>query len=59
MDLTATDCADLSDVSVCSINTIYLRLRKHMAEQCEKISPLGAELEAYESYSASPGSPDA
>ena len=46
----ATDCAELSDVSVCSINTIYLRLRRRMFEQCEKVSPLGGELEAEESY---------
>ena len=50
MDLTATDCAQLSGVSLRSINTIYLRLRKRMAEQCEKTSPLGGELEADESY---------
>ena len=50
MDLTATDCAELSGVSVRSINTIYLRLRKRMAEQCEKVSPLSGELEADESY---------
>jgi len=50
MDLTATDCAELSGVSVRSINTIYLRLRGRMAEQCEKVSPLGGELEADESY---------
>ena len=50
MDLTATDCAELSGVSVRSINTIYLRLRRRMAEQCEKVSPLGGELEADESY---------
>ncbi len=50
MDLTATDCAQLSGVSVRSINTIYLRLRRRMAEQCEKVSPLGGELEADESY---------
>ena len=50
MDLTATDCAKLSGVSVRSINTIYLRLRGRMAEQCEKVSPLGGELEADESY---------
>ena len=50
MDLTATDCAELSSVSVRSINTIYLRLRRRMAEQCEKVSPLGGELEADESY---------
>ena len=46
MDLTATDCAELSGISVRSINTIYLRLRRRMAEQCEKISPLRGELEA-------------
>ena len=50
MDLTATDCAELSGISVRSINTIYLRLRRRMAEQCEKISPLRGELEADESY---------
>jgi len=50
MDLTATDCAELSGVSVRSINTIYLRLRKRLAEHCEKVSPLGGELEADESY---------
>ena len=50
MDLTATDCAELSSIAVRSINTIYLRLRKRMAEQCEKVSPLGGELEADESY---------
>lgn len=32
------------------INTIYLRLRKRMAEQCEKVSPLSGELETDESY---------
>ena len=50
MDLTATDCAELSGVSVRSVNAIYLRLRSRMAEQCEKVSPLGGELEADESY---------
>ena len=50
MDLTATDCAELNGISVRSINTIYLRLRRRMAEQCEKISPLRGELEADESY---------
>ena len=50
MDLTATDCAELSGVSVRSINTIYLHLRRRMAEQCKKVSPLGGELQADESY---------
>lgn len=50
MDLTAADCAELSGVSLRSINTIYLRLRQRMAEQCEKVSPLDGKLEADESY---------
>lgn len=50
MDLTASDCAELSGISMRSINTIYLRIRRRLAEQCEQISPLGGELEADESY---------
>ena len=50
MDLTATDCAELSGVSVRSVNTIYLRVRRRLAEHCEQVSPLGGELEADESY---------
>lgn len=50
MDLTATDCAELSGVSVRSVNTIYLRVRRRLAEYCEQVSPLGGELEADESY---------
>ena len=50
MDLTATDCAELSGISVRSVNTIYLRVRRRLAEHCEQVSPLGGELEADESY---------
>ena len=50
MYLTATDCAELSGVSVRSVNTIYLRVRRRLAEHCEHVSPLGGELEADESY---------
>ncbi len=50
MDLTATDCAELSGLSVRSVNTIYLRVRRRLAEYCEHVSPLGGELEADESY---------
>ena len=46
----ATDCAELSSVSVRSINTIYLRVRRRLAEHCETTSPLCGELEADESY---------
>lgn len=42
MDLTATDCAQLSGVSVRSINSIYLRLRRRMAVECETSLPPSA-----------------
>jgi transposase len=50
MDLTATDCAELTDLSVRSVNSIYQRIRRRLAQQCEQVSPLGGELEADESY---------
>jgi transposase len=50
MNLTATDCTELSGVSVRSVNTIYLRVRRRLAEHCEQVSPSGGELEADESY---------
>ena len=50
MDLTATDCAELAGLSVRSVNSIYQRVRRRLAQQCEQVSPLGGELEADESY---------
>jgi transposase len=50
LDLTATECAALSGVSLRSINSIYLRMRERMAEWCFQRSPLCGELEADESY---------
>jgi transposase len=50
MDLTATDCAELTGLSVRSVNGIYQRIRRRLAQQCEQVSPLGGELEADESY---------
>lgn len=50
MDLTATNCAELSGISVRSVNSIYLRIRARLAQYCEQVSPLGGELEADESY---------
>ena len=40
MDLTASDTAKLTNISVRSINTIYIRLRKKIAAQCEEIFAL-------------------
>ena len=50
MDLTATDCAELTGLSVRSVNSIYQRIRRRLAQQCEQVSPLGGELETDESY---------
>jgi transposase len=50
MDLTATDCAELTGLSVRSVNSIYQRIRRRLAQLCEQVSPLGGELEADESY---------
>ena len=50
LDLTATECAALTGISLRSINTIYLRMRVRMAQWCAARSPLAGELEADESY---------
>ena len=50
LDLTATECAALTGISLRSINTIYLRMRVRMAQWCAAQSPLAGELEADESY---------
>ena len=50
MDLTATDCAELSGVAVRLINDIYLRVHHWLGEHYQTISPLGGELGADEPY---------
>lgn len=50
MDLTATDAAELTGLSVRSVNPIYLKLRQRIAEHCEAQSPLRGEVEVDESY---------
>ena len=50
MDLTATDAAQLSGVSVRSVNAVYQRIRIRLARQCAAQSPFSGELEADESY---------
>jgi transposase len=51
LDLTASDAARLSGVSVRSVNDIYLRLRERLAYECEKRRPFkGGEVEIDESY---------
>jgi len=50
MDFTATDTAQLTGVSVRSVNTIYLKIRRRIAERCEAQNPFRGEVEIDESY---------
>ncbi len=50
LDFTASDTARLTHVSVRSINTIFLKLRKRMAQECEKQAPFKGVVELDESY---------
>lgn len=50
LDLTASDAARLTGLSVRSVNDIYLRLRRRIAEHCEAQSPFRGEVEIDESY---------
>ena len=51
LDLTASDAARLSGVSVRSVNDIYLRLRERLAYECEKRRPFkGGKVEIDESH---------
>ncbi len=50
LDLTATQTASLTGISVRSVNAIFLRIRRRIAAVCERESPLEGVLEADESY---------
>jgi transposase len=50
LDLTATQAARMTGISVRSVNQIYLRLRHRLASECKRSSPFAGELEADESY---------
>ena len=50
LDLTATKAAAVTGLSVRSVNTIYLKLRRRIAGWCEAQSPLAGEVEVDESY---------
>ncbi|MBL4885827.1 MAG: IS1595 family transposase [Planctomycetaceae bacterium] len=50
MDLTATDAAELTGLSVRRINDIYIKLRQRIAQFCEQQSPFQGEVEVDESY---------
>ena len=50
LDLTASDTARLTGISLRSINTIYLKIRHRIAEACEQHSPFQGVVEIDESY---------
>jgi len=49
-DFTASDTAELTTISVRSINTIFLKLRKRIVKECEKQTPFKGIVELDESY---------
>ena len=51
MDFSATDTAQLTGLTRKSVTVIFLRVRRRIAEECERASPLsGGEVEVDESY---------
>ena len=50
MDFTATDTAELTNISVRSINSIFIKIRHKIAQACEEISPFEGVVELDESY---------
>ncbi len=50
LDLTATQTAAMTGISVRSVNDIFLRIRERLAHECQKNSPFAGDLEADESY---------
>ena len=50
MDLTATDTAQLCNLSVPSVNAIYQRIRVRLAQECATQSQFSGTLDADESY---------
>ena len=50
MDLTATDTATLTGLSTRIVNDIYLKIRRRIAEECQRQAPYMGELEVDKSY---------
>ncbi len=49
LDLTATQTAAMTGISVRSVNDIFLRIREKLAHECQKNFPFVGDLEADES----------
>ena len=50
LDLTASDTAKLTGVSIRSVNSLYLKLRRRLADECGRQAPLYGIVELDESY---------
>lgn len=50
MDFTASDVAKLTGLTRKTVTSIFLRIRVRIAEECERQSPFGGEVEVDESY---------
>ncbi len=51
LDLPASDVAELTSLTHKTVNTIFLKIRRRLAQDCERRSPLSAgEIEVDESY---------
>jgi len=50
LDFSASDTARLTGISVRSINSIYIKIRRRLAEECEKHSHVAGQIEVDESY---------
>lgn len=50
MDFTAADVAKLTGLTRKSVTSLFLRIRVRIAEECERQSPFGGEVEVDESY---------
>jgi transposase-like protein len=50
LDFSASDTARLTGISIRSINSIYIKIRQRLAEECEKHSCVSGHIEVDESY---------
>lgn len=50
LDLSASDTARLTGISVRSINAIYIKLRQRLVKECEKHAYVAGQIEVDESY---------
>ena len=50
MDLTATNCADVTGISIRYVNKTFLNIRSQLTHKCQRRIPFDGEVEIDESY---------